>query len=527
MAKKPPLPLPPPSDAAERLLKLFAGNQRSSGRFDPRTSKMRTEYRPLSIPDMELHLEGKEGVGSVPITDDDRCAWSAVDIDNHEGDEDISIAPIDKYITEHDLPLLACRSKSGGVHVYAFFMEPVLAVQARAVMGKWAAELGYSGSEIFPKQAKLSIDGRGVRQMGNWINLPYMGGAETVRYAVRDGHRLPLEAFVSLAEKLRIPKDGLRKVMGSNHPDAPPCVQKMFASGVAEGHRNEALFNISVYLRKSQPADKYETTANDANAAVFKKPLPKAEAVRTIASAKKEENKYRCQEEPLRTLCERETCMTRKFGVSKAEYEALAQLAQLPIFADLIKFTSDPVRWELTVDGARVMFSTEQLMAWPIIRMAIAEKLLRVVPALKPVEWDRILTELMTKARVMDVPEEASTSGVIRQRLRDYAQKAWVNGKEPTLEDRDGLLRGLPITQRIDDEICVAFRAPDFIAYLKRTKSEELKGVALWAAVRDMVRTTRLRIGVKSDKGYVHVWYLPAREISGAEPMPPEFKSEI
>lgn len=512
---------------AERMAALFVSNTRSSGRLDPARGRMHTVYSALSVDDFAAHIGGKYGVGGVPIQDDDSCQWAAIDIDNHGEDEDIPLKPLDEYIRSHNLPLIVCRSKSGGAHVYLFLDKPTPAPRIRAIMAQWAGELGYPKSEVFPKQARLGIGKDGKKQFGNWINLPYFEGDRTNRYAIRPA-KLPLSSFLELAEKLRASDTLLRSSMTSAHPEAPPCVQKMYANGVAQGHRNEALYNVVVYLRKANP-DGYEGLATDANASIFNKPLSRAEAGRTIASAGRPDYGYRCNEEPIRSLCDRETCLKRKFGITPADAERLNGVDALPNFANLIKYMSEPVRWELEIDSVRVTnVSTPQLLEFRSMRELIADRLTKLVPMIKPSEWERIMAPLMKEARIVETPDDASIAGTIRARLREFASKTDLTNRGKNPDDRKALMRGLPVVQTITvegvEERCVCFKGQDFVNYLKRTKSEELKGVNLWMAVKDVgVRHVKIRVGDNS----INVWTLPVKMVLQEIPEKPTFESEL
>lgn len=510
---------------ASRMAALFRSNVRSSGRFDVRTGRVRTEYAPLTEKDFEQHIAGKIGVGAVPIMDDDHCWWAALDIDNHDSDEDLPIAALDEKARVARLPLVMCRSKSGGVHAYLFLKKSMPAANVRTVMGKFAAILGHPTCEVFPKQSRLGVGKDGQRQFGNWINLPYLGGNDTIRYAVRDGKRLTLQEFLSLAESLRTDERELRGFAMTEHSEAPPCVQRMMVQGVPQGHRNEALYHITVYLRKAFP-DSFETKGWEINSTVFSKPLPRGEAMRTINSAGKPDYGYRCNEEPMRSLCDRDTCLRRKFGITSADLDRMNAVESLPEFKDLVKYLSEPVRWEITIDGVKVTnISTEQLLEFRAMRMIIAERLTRVVPSLKPAEWERILGPLMKDARVIEAPDDASVSGVIRDRLREFAAKTDLRSRGENPEDRKALLRGMPIVYKVNGERCVVFRAQDFINYLKRMKSEELKGVNLWFAIKGIgVGHTKMRAGDEN----INVWYIPVKSVLSAMDIEsPEFRSEL
>lgn len=504
---------------------LFAGNTRSSGRYDPRRDRSFTEEGALQLVHMEEHLAGKLGAGAVPIHDDDTCVWAAIDIDNHDTDEDIDIKEIDSKIQINKLPLIPCRSKSGGVHVYLFLDKPQTCIRIRTLMTKWAGVLGYGTAEIFPKQGRLSTTKDNTKQLGNWINLPYFDEAKTVRYAVRDGTKLTLAQFLTLAEKMKATDKELQGETLAEHPDAPPCIQRILVNGVAQGQRNEAIYNVAVYLRKSDPATA-EQKAKDANQTIFTKPLPRAELTRTINSAMRPDCAYRCSEEPVKSLCDRPTCLTRKHGITPADADRIDTRESLPVFSDLTKYMSEPVRWELKIDGIRITnVMTPQLLDWRAMREMVADRLTKIVPMIKPQEWERILIPLMQEARIIEVPDEASVNGVIRDRLREFAAKADLFNRGEDKEDRKALLRGLPCIQKHEGERVVMFKGNDFVNYLKRTKAEELKGVNLWFAIKELgVSHCRLRAGDEN----INVYYVPVKQvINGLTAEPPAFKSEI
>lgn len=510
---------------AERFLALFRPNPRSTGRFDPDSGKMHTDYEEAKIADVARHIDGDFGVGLVPILDDDTCQWAAIDIDNHGQNEDIPIGPVDEKISSLGSPLIACRSKSGGIHVYYFLEKPIPASKVRARMTEFAEKLGFPKAEIFPKQARLATPSSGKKQLGNWINLPYLGGDDTVRYAYRNGRRLNIDEFLALAEKNRVSPESFSSQALVDHPQAPPCVQRMLMEGVGKGQRNEALYNVVVYLRKSEP-DSYADRARQLNQVMFDHPLAKSESERTILSAGRPDYRYRCNEEPIRSLCDRETCAKRKFGITAGEFDDIEKVSALPEFNGLVKYVTDPVRWEFKVDGKMVTnISTAQLLDWRFVREVCAERLTKVLPMIKPQEWERLLQTMMAEARIEEVPEDASLSGIIRARMKEFASKArdlHINGN---VQDRQALLRGLPIMYEADGVRQIAFRAQDFVNYLKRTKSEEMKGVNLWFATRELgLQTTKIRVSTKKT---VNVWFLPYDEVVEDRPDDVQFKSEL
>ena len=122
------------------------------------------------------HLDGTESLGVIPINDDNQCRWGCIDIDSYAGFDHKKL--VDKIFNLH-LPLIVCRSKSGGAHVFLFTEEYVSASLMQDKLNEIRSVLGYGGSEVFPKQREL----KSKDDTGNFLNLPYFNGDNTTRYA--------------------------------------------------------------------------------------------------------------------------------------------------------------------------------------------------------------------------------------------------------------------------------------------------------------------------------------------------------
>jgi len=507
----------------QKFAGLFVGNGRSHGRWHKKNGRMDTVKSEAVLKDYDSHLRGDVGVGVVPVMDDSLCWFGAIDIDNHKDGVDIDIEAVERKLQQLKAPIVPCRSKSGGVHCYLFCIEPLPAFKVVEYLTKLAKDIGYGGAEIFPKQTQLKTYD-GVHQLGNWLNLPYFNAAETERFAVVGGKAVDFDYFLEYAYSIRVSKDVLNELTADEHAGAPPCVVRMLAGEkVNEGNlRNEALYNIGVYLARAFPKD-YRARAFDVNARVFDDPLPHEEANKTIKSASRRNYSYKCKEEPCASLCNKAVCLQREFGIGKDE---AAKLDGRPtsVFAELIRYTTDPVKWALKIDGVEVLVYTPNLISYSKLREAAAEKLTKILAPMKQAEWESTLAALMLTARVVEAPSEASSSGVIFDRLMAFISRTKYKGTQSKPEDREHLLRGKPVIQDKDGRLVAYFRANDFIDYLKKNRSEELKGPNLWFALKEM-GVTHCRLRINLDK-VIDVWCVPYDENSnshtGAKPVQTE-----
>ena len=269
---------------AQRMLAAFEGSKVAHGTTKVgkvgRNGKAEADSRivrePLTQKIMQGHIDGEQGIGAIPINEDNKCRWGALDIDIYDLDQNELQARIQKL----KLPLLHCRSKSGGAHLYLFLEEYEQASVVREYLLEMAVALGHSGCEIFPKQDTI-LSERG--DVGNFINLPYFDAELPLRYCYDEKvQSMELEAFldaidskstaISSLEKLRTKKQ--RKQFS----DGPPCLQHMFADGPVGDDRNKKLFNCGVYCRLKHSDDwvqQFETM----NQQLFTTPLDAKEVL--------------------------------------------------------------------------------------------------------------------------------------------------------------------------------------------------------------------------------------------------------
>lgn len=505
------------SDNIKRFAGLFRGNERSHGVFNANTKKVHTDKGPATENNFAEHLGGKVGLGIVPINDKDSCYFGVIDVDNHGSEIDVDLGGLAAMFQKRKLPAVVCRSKSGGAHAYVFFSEPVKAIAVRRLLNKWVTQCGVadyctSGYEIFPKQDILVRGDDGDKALGNWINLPYFNGDDTDRYALLSSGRATLDLFLITAETSRMSNSEVLDCLNGDHAEAPPCIQQMMMHGVESGYRNQAMYNITVYLRRAFP-EEFRDKAFDLNQQIFDKPLPYAELKRTVNSASRRDYKYKCSEEPCKSACDRNVCVKRQFGISKSEFKDLENEDKLPEITDMVRYNTDPIKWGVKVNGKLVNnITTAELYDAHIMRMKISEILQVPVPMLANKFWyDRVIEPLMPSATTEDAPPDASIPGVIWSRLKEFIKKADTRKDGTNPEDKKILLTGSPTVHRTKEgDKLIIFRAADFVQYLKRTKSEELKGPNLWFALKNFggVDHTKIRIG----KQTLNVWCVPCEE---------------
>ncbi|MEZ4412431.1 MAG: phage/plasmid primase, P4 family [Gemmatimonadales bacterium] len=273
-----------PLTLAQRFAARLVGLGRAHGWYSLHNSRSQVEGRkvegraitlrePPTLDHYERHLSGEYGLGIVPIRDDGTVRWGAIDIDQYV---DLDITAKAEESERLGLPLVMCRTKSGGIHAYLFCAEDIPAELVRSKLQEWSVALGFPRAEIFPKQTRLASD----RDVGNWINMPYFNGMEGGRYAVMpDGGALDLVAFLNVADAVELSRAQLAKLTapvlpGSQGGSVAPAVhgERAFAG------RNEELTSLAGAMRRHGTGQAAILAAlREENSSRFDPPLPDVE----------------------------------------------------------------------------------------------------------------------------------------------------------------------------------------------------------------------------------------------------------
>ena len=248
----------------------FSGLKHVYGTYDPATGRAWQVKAPVTREVFLRHLQGQHPYG-VYLLNEDRTLAVAADFDDQD-----PWLPMEflRQAKQYGIDGYLERSKSKGWHVWVFFSRPgVVAVKARLVVGAVLADIDASGTEVFPKQDRLTGDGH----FGNFINAPLFGKlvfqGRTVFVDPDAGLRPYSNQWDVLANVLRVTEERLDEIIEVNELGAepgenpekrrqgesakppgtfglPPCASKMLAEGVTE-YQRVACFRLANHLRKS------------------------------------------------------------------------------------------------------------------------------------------------------------------------------------------------------------------------------------------------------------------------------------
>lgn len=505
--------------SAELLLELYRGNDRAHGVFNvtkdrERDGKKQGYARVIQEKTTaalwEAHLAGTAGLGIIPIKDNNKCHWGAIDIDVYN----INHADIVKKLEKHGFPGIVCRSKSGGAHLYFFFSEEIEAIDLLPKLNEISSFLGHSGSEVFPKQTEILVE-RG--DTGNFINMPYFAGENTVRYAVDgNGESIDLETFIKLAYEKRMTVDVFLSLATKGKksdellPHGPPCLQHLCSQGFGEGGRNNALFSLGVYARMARKDD-WEKEVQDYNVKYMKPPLSANEVAAIIKQLQKKDYFYKCDDQPIASFCNKDVCMTRKFGVGPGQRNNE--------LSSLTKINGDPPIWLLNVDGKRVELSTDALVAQAAFQKECVSQINKFPVSLPQRVWQQRMQTLLENLTIVEVAPDTTLRGAFEDLLFSFCCDR-ARGTE-----KEEIFQGIAIW--MDGR--VYFQIKDFVKHL---------------TVNNFVQYTINKVGLRirelgGDRTYwningkgVHVWHFDQKFFTNGGdtdkklPLPPKKQSK-
>ena len=298
------------------------------------------------------------GLGLVPIRPGvNDCKWGCLDIDEYNLDHKKLIQDIIKIGPR----MIVFRSKSGGAHVFLFTKEWVSAKLMVEKLESIRDALGLpKRTEVFPKQISVEEEG-----FGSFLNMPYLGGEFSQRYAhddegvainVKDVKKA-YDAKAYTAKELQ----GLelnkleQKKKTQAFPDGPPCLNHLAKIGFSEGSRNNALFNIGVYCKKAFDEGEWQSKVGEYNRKYFNPPLTYNEEQQNIKSVGGKTYKYKCSDAPIEEHCKAKECAGCKFGVSDGKGQVV-----LPKISDLKIVMTKPAVYFVSVEGKEIKLTKDE-----------------------------------------------------------------------------------------------------------------------------------------------------------------------
>ena len=450
------------------------------------------------------HLDGKTGLGVIPIDEKNQCKWGCLDVDDYS----VDIEKISKQFVKKNL--LVCRSKSGGAHIFIFTKKPVSASSMINKLKDIVKRFGFVKYDLRPQQTQLL----NKEDVGSWLNMPYFGGEQSDRYALYDGEVLTPDLFVKWVDKFAVDSldeidlGFIEKLNKSNEilPGGPPCLQELLSQGpLGEGGRNNGLFNIGVYLRKRFP-DEWQEKLEEYNDEHLDPPLKPREFTSVLNSLDKKTYNYKCKDSPINSVCNKTKCITCEYGVNDN--------GTMPTLNSITKILTNPPQYFLTLSEKKIgPLSSKQIYSFIDFKQVVFENLDILLPKIDDKLWTETVNDLMSRVIAVEAPKDSSNEG----RLFDLLER-FCTGSTSSTEIED-LLRGKSIIQ---DEI-TEFRINDFMEFLDRHRFKEFKLHEITAYLKNLGAT---HAGKKIKGKFTNTWSIPNFQMQTEEFKQPTINKE-
>jgi len=485
---------------------FYKGEKKESGKVGGKAYIVKEEVTDKHWQD---HLAGTvPSLGIIPIRDDSTCSWSCIDVDDYT----IDVRKTIQLYTKLNLPIIPCRSKSGGFHLFIFYKEPVPAKDAIEKLTEIASVLGFADCEVFPKQESLNVE-RG--DTGNFLNLPYWNGDMSGRYAMDEkGESLTLEEFFILVDQKAITHDQLQNL--SVRPlkqkkstfDGPPCIEILMNMGIFEGSRDDVVFHYSVYAKKKFGPGEWQNKVMEFNTTYCQPPMSYDQVKQKIDQHEKKEYGYKCKDVPMRNHCDSSKCRIRKFGIGRDDIEMN--------IANLTKLESDESVWHLDVDGQRITVTTDELMDQRLFRKKVLETHTNLPVEMSKRDYEARIRELLESCEIIKMPQEVTKEGRFYSHLEDF-----IYNQHITDEVEDVLNHSV---WRNDNKIY--FQLSSLERYLRKIQFKDFSTTQMGSLIRDKGGNSKQ---VRLNKNTVkNLFFIPDHRIADENKMEvPKVKDDI
>lgn len=468
-------------------MELFAGHGGAHGTHGEPTqvpgslkwkinSSALTIRESITLDSWVSHLAGKRPLGVIPINEDGKCRWGSIDYDVYDDD----LLGIIERAERAKLPLVPCRSKSGGIHLFLFLARWTPAADLIPVLRDMAAHLGLNPAktDIYPVQQQVLTE-RG--DVGNWIIMPYCGaagarGAGTFggrlkeQYGLKKtGAEMTVGEFIRAAENAML--DALPALKASTKPhlnghshrgssgpasqdfsDGPPCLQHLVSNQILDDGRKRVLFHMAVYYKKS--ADAWEPELEQANRLYMSPPLPSEEVVGVIQSHKKKEYNYTCKTEPMASHCDSAICRFRRHGVGDP--------GDVPHISGLSVLDTQPPIWFVDVGQHRLEINTDDLQNYQRFQKICMEQMKIMFCPVKQTDWVMAVRAAMDSVVTISAPPEVGDAGRFVEWLEDFCTDRGGGAR------KEDILRGVAWHDEGRDRYI--FQLKSFEEHLRRQK---------------------------------------------------------
>jgi len=452
---------------------------------------------PLTDSTWSNHLNGRTRLGLLPIKEDLSCHWCCIDIDIYK--EKIPVEEIMKKVIENNLPFHPFTSKSGAIHLWIFFSEPINCAHIAPKLRSFASFFGLAkDSEIFPNQITLDRERPPERyNYGSAMNIPYYGGNTSLQYTCDEkGEALSLEAFLDVVDSWKVSEKEFLdlsvpepKYHAELFPDGPPCLNRLFGdNSIPMEMRNAAMCGATVYWMQASLSS-WREELNKLNSNLFN-PLDDRELSSIKDSYSPGKFFYSCDKKPMQDYCDPTLCKTRKYGIGAGQI--------VSVDAKLTKLCTDPPLWYMNIGDDQITLSTEELYNFAFFSKKHMEVLDIIPKPVKQATWIALVNDLLKTVHKIEIDQSMTPVGMLSEIMEE-----WIANRA-SLNSFDDIMNKIPYRETAGD---VYFRMRDLMDYLSTQRTITMKQNQI---------TSIIKLNFKGEKCFkqiqgkgVNLWRMP------------------
>lgn len=427
---------------ATQLMELFQAKENFKGVGKPVHHEMHkegdkvelkytTEHSPYTLKDWILHVEGKIGLGLIPVKNSGKSNWASIDIDDYGMTEKEKFNLVSKL---KNYPLNVTQSKSKGFHAHLILQEEVPAVYLKSIVTEIARRIGHGGAEIFPKQ----VD---PEKIGNFLNMPYFGEHRkayrinkdklelmTAEEFIREAEVLDPDEYKKLFQQI-VGKDAAAECNSDMFKECPYCLDNIFKYKPDNTQRNNTLYQTAVYLNKrfGEVTSESLRSYNE----LFEEPLSDREINTLAGSVNGKEYNFKCCDDFFQGYCNPTECSKRKYGVGIGQ--------ALPTFTGLVKVRGmeEPLYIFYMEEKKELHLNTEQLLNYNGFKKTLFEQHDILAPDLSKAKWEKFIRKYITNINYITAEEigmgEISFEETVFINLLNYIENTKTTEKDQAL----------------------------------------------------------------------------------------------
>jgi hypothetical protein len=171
------------------------------------------------------------------------------------------------------------------------------------------------------------------------------------------------------------------------------------------------MFATCVGAKKEQPED-WKNRVETLNMRICQPPLPASEIVTLQKQHEKKEYGFPCEQEPLKSFCNKSQCRLKAFGIGGASIDVS--------ISGLSVVKSEPPIWFCDVGGKRVELTTEELQTPQRFQGAVMNQVFEMPPTMKIADWQSLVSSMMQNMNEIEVPEELTYKGQFVSHLESF-----------------------------------------------------------------------------------------------------------